>query len=90
MNYNDFINSLDSNIEVTNQVALGRLRYWRNEELKRTDWRMVEDATWDKTAWATYRQQLRDLPTTVSNPSNLASVVTYLDDLKTALGLGGN
>lgn len=48
-----------------------RIRIWRNKLLKESDWRMIEDAPWDKTAWETYRQQLRDLPTTVSNPANI-------------------
>jgi len=39
-----------------------RIRLYRDDLLKASDWRMVEDATWDKAAWATYRQQLRDLP----------------------------
>jgi hypothetical protein len=38
----------------------------RDSLLVGSDWRVVADATWDTTAWATYRQQLRDLP---SNPS---------------------
>ena len=71
MNFNDFISSLDSNIELTNEVAMGRLRYWRDEELKRTDWTMIPDAATDKDAWAEYRQQLRDLPATVSDPGNI-------------------
>lgn len=48
-----------------------QIRLWRNAELTRTDWTQVADAPVDKDAWATYRQQLRDLPTTVSDPSKV-------------------
>lgn len=37
-------------------------RSTRNKLLSNSDYRMVTDAPWDTTAWATYRQQLRDLP----------------------------
>lgn len=35
----------------------------REELLARSDWTQVADAPVDATAWATYRQALRDLPT---------------------------
>ena len=34
----------------------------RNRLLKESDWTQLADTTVDKTAWANYRQQLRDLP----------------------------
>jgi Phage tail assembly chaperone protein len=37
------------------------IRAMRDEKLKATDWTQVADAPVDKTAWATYRQALRDL-----------------------------
>jgi hypothetical protein len=48
-----------------------RVRVWRDKLLKDSDARMVEDAPWDKLAWATYRQSLRDLPTTNTDPSKI-------------------
>ena len=45
-----------------------RIRLYRDDLLKASDWRMVEDSPFDKIAWAEYRQQLRDLPLTVGNP----------------------
>ena len=48
-----------------------RIRIWRNKLLKESDWRMIEDAPWDKTAWAAYRKALRDLPSTVTNPADI-------------------
>ena len=34
----------------------------RNSLLNESDKKMLPDAPWDTTAWATYRQALRDLP----------------------------
>ena len=48
-----------------------RIRLWRDKLLAACDFRMVEDAPFDKTAWAEYRQALRDLPSTVSDPSKI-------------------
>ena len=56
------LNEFDDNDTCTDQVYLARLRYWRDEELKRTDWTQLPDAPVDKLTWATYRQALRDLP----------------------------
>jgi len=37
------------------------VRASRTEKLKDCDWTQIADSTADKTAWATYRQQLRDI-----------------------------
>lgn len=37
------------------------VRTSRNDKLKDSDWTQITDATVDKTAWATYRQALRDI-----------------------------
>ena len=37
------------------------VRRSRTEMLKDCDWTQIADSTADKTAWATYRQQLRDI-----------------------------
>lgn len=39
------------------------VRDQRNTKLKDSDWTQVADAPVDKTAWATYRQALRDITT---------------------------
>lgn len=39
-----------------------RLRIQRDKLLVESDWTQVADAPVDKQAWATYRQQLRDFP----------------------------
>jgi hypothetical protein len=45
-----------------------RIRKWRDVELVKSDWTQIEDAPVDKAAWATYRQALRDLPASNTNP----------------------
>jgi hypothetical protein len=63
-----FISGLGNDAEITDDLYLARMRHWRNKELTRTDWTQVEDAPVDKAAWATYRQALRDLPSSNANP----------------------
>ena len=48
--------------DATNEQKWEQIKLWRNAELTRTDWTMHTDAPTDKTAWAEYRQALRDLP----------------------------
>jgi hypothetical protein len=45
-----------------------RIRKWRDAELVKSDWTQIADSTADKAAWATYRQQLRDLPASNADP----------------------
>jgi hypothetical protein len=56
--------------DATDDQKLKQVRYWRNAELARTDWTQVADAPVDASAWAMYRQALRDLPATIdiANP----------------------
>jgi hypothetical protein len=67
MSYFDSIFELD----IPEDWRWERIRIHRNNLLKESDSKMVEDAPWDKTAWAEYRQQLRDLPLTVSDPAEI-------------------
>ena len=53
------------------EVLFSRIRYWRTQELLATDWTQVADSTADKTAWATYRQALRDLPAQNKDPKKI-------------------
>lgn len=48
--------------DATDDQKWEQIKLWRNAELAATDWTQVADAPVDKTAWATYRQALRDLP----------------------------
>ena len=66
-----FDSGFGNDAEVTDAIFLARLRHWRNVELARTDWTQVADAPADKTAWATYRQALRDLPTSNADPRQI-------------------
>jgi len=43
----------------------------RNTKLQGCDWTQVPDAPVDAAAWATYRQQLRDLPANTTDPRNV-------------------
>jgi hypothetical protein len=45
-------------------IDADNVRLIRNHKLAQSDWAMATDAPTDKTAWAKYRQQLRDFPST--------------------------
>jgi hypothetical protein len=66
-----FISALGNDDEVSDELYLIRMRYWRNTELARTDWTQIADAPVDKAAWATYRQALRDLPASNADPRKI-------------------
>jgi hypothetical protein len=66
-----FISNMGNDDEVSNEIYLIRLRYWRDAELTRTDWTQLADAPVDQAAWAIYRQALRDLPTSNSDPRKI-------------------
>lgn len=54
--------------------AWQKLRILRDERLTRADWTQLADAPLtdaEKTSWVNYRQQLRDLPSTISDPQPL-------------------
>jgi len=48
--------------QVQNDIAWGSVRAKRDALLAASDWTQVADAPVDAAVWATYRQQLRDLP----------------------------
>lgn len=57
------VNGKITELEAAEPIRL--LRIERNQKLAETDWRMVEDYPMsNKLEWKTYRQALRDLPTT--------------------------
>lgn len=50
------------------------LRIERNNRLQKCDWTHCTDSSLDsekQAAWAAYRQSLRDLPSTVTDPTNV-------------------
>ena len=53
-----------------------RLRIKRNLLIASTDFRMVTDAPWDTAPWVAYRQALRDLPDTTTDPRQAVWPVT--------------
>ena len=63
-----FVSIIGNDDEVSDELYLARLRYWRDTELARTDWTQIADAPVDQSAWATYRQALRDLPASNKDP----------------------
>ena len=54
------------------------VRYFRNEELSKSDWRAVKDRTLPN-AWKTYRQFLRDLPQTSETANEAADALNAYD-----------
>jgi hypothetical protein len=50
----------------TDEIKLAVIRNYRNLLLSQSDWTQLADAQCDKTAWAQYRQSLRDLPATIN------------------------
>lgn len=50
--------------------AWRQLRFRRSQLLAKTDWTQFADSPADAAAWAVYRQALRDLPETTTNPFN--------------------
>jgi hypothetical protein len=66
-----FISNFNNDDEVSNDLYLIRMRYWRDTELARTDWTQVADAPVDQAAWAVYRQALRDLPASNADPRKI-------------------
>jgi len=71
MNYSDFVQPWENDKDVPNEWLFERIRIWRNAELAFCDWTQVADSTADKAAWATYRQALRDLPTSNKDPKKI-------------------
>lgn len=62
-------------LEERNELLMEDVRSERNMLLTKSDWTQAIDSPLTdskKTEWATYRQNLRDLPGTVSDPSNVS------------------
>jgi hypothetical protein len=47
------------------------LRIERNNRIASCDWTRLDDVQCDKESWAQYRQSLRDLPSSVTDPTNV-------------------
>lgn len=68
MDYKKFITPDEIDAEVPNEYLWERIRNWRNAQMILSDWTQIADSICDKTAWATYRQVLRDLPASTADP----------------------
>ncbi len=63
------VDELPASLLATLAIEDGRQR--RNEQLRASDWTQVQDcplSVAERTAWATYRQALRDLPEVAGFP----------------------
>jgi len=54
----------DHETEAPDEWLLERMRLHRDALLVESDWAIIPDTPTDKTAWANYRQQLRDFSKT--------------------------
>jgi hypothetical protein len=66
MNYSDILEPTSETVSDERIFAL--IRQWRNVQLSLCDWTQLPDSPVDKTVWATYRQELRDLPAQNPDP----------------------
>ena len=53
-------------VQSAKDSAMAQIRGQRNSLLATSDWTQIADSTADKTAWATYRTALRNLPATIT------------------------
>lgn len=61
-------------VQARSEAAWASLRTERNRRLAATDWTQLQDTHMSdakKTAWADYRQELRDLPDEITDPTNV-------------------
>jgi len=66
------LNQMGLNETDNPDILTARMKHQRNILLAQSDWTMHSDAPTDKTAWAAYRQALRDFPATWQ-PSEIAN-----------------
>jgi len=64
--------AFDETEEIIDEWVWERLRLRRNLLLGASDRKMISDAPWDLEPWKVYRQALRDLPSKVKDPRNVA------------------
>ena len=53
------------------QQKWNEIRSKRNGFLSQSDWTQLDDSRENKETWAIYRQKLRDIPQTFSNPESV-------------------
>lgn len=67
------VNLTDEEIQSAKDSAMAQIRATRNQMLKDCDWTQIADCTVDKSVWLTYRQALRDLPSTITEPRTFSN-----------------
>lgn len=72
-NNKDIVNDNGNLILVDKVVTItwDQIRAKRNSLLSKSDYTQILDWSGDKTAWASYRQQLRNIPQTYKNPEDV-------------------
>jgi len=58
-------------VQAKNNTLWSRIRSKRNELLAQSDWTRLDDVETNKDAWAMYRQALRDITKTVTDPTQV-------------------
>jgi hypothetical protein len=64
----EYTGPFDTPGQIPDESVWERLRIKRNTMLQQSDWTQILDAPVNQQAWATYRQELRDLPETTDDP----------------------
>jgi hypothetical protein len=64
---NTILHPFDVETATNDQIAVC-IRTWRNRQLTLSDWTQLPDAPVDAAAWATYRQELRDMMQQSNDP----------------------
>ena len=82
LGYNEYLDSTIITTEIPTLTQEEKIELWvrraRNVLLKESDWTQAADAsltTEQKAAWASYRQELRELTTTLANITSIEEVV---------------
>ena len=70
-NWPDFQEAKPTPTALTEEQLTEQVRAERNELLTTSDWTQVDDSPVDKSAWVTYRQLLRDVPSQAGFPTNI-------------------
>lgn len=68
MNWQNFLSISETPDSVSSEDLIYRIKLWRNQELALTDFTQLSDVNLNKIVFATYRQELRDLPAQGEDP----------------------
>jgi hypothetical protein len=65
------VNGVITLVDKTYNITWNDVRKRRSHRLKQSDYTQLPDWTGNKEAWATYRQQLRDITETYDDPNDV-------------------